>query len=136
MPLKLFFFFYAGPPDIPVISGSLIVVENVETRLTCTADLGYPDDWYLAWSNEGIPIENQPDTTAVISRTSERFLFISRLDFTPKRQDNTHFITCTASRASWTSTPEKTWGPVNVQCRYLHDPVLSHIISEMQFNNN
>ena len=95
------------------------MVENVETRLTCTADLGYPDDWYLAWSNEGTPIENQPDTTAVLSGTSQRFMFTSQLEFTPKRQDNTHFITCTASRALWTSTPlpEKTWGPINVQCK-------------------
>ncbi|XP_033641234.1 proto-oncogene tyrosine-protein kinase ROS-like isoform X3 [Asterias rubens] len=106
-----------SPPDIPVISGSLTMTEDMATTLTCTADLGYPDDWYLAWSNEGTPIENQPDTTAVLSRTSQRFMFTSQLEFTPKRQDNTHFITCTASRALWTSTPlpEKTWGPINVQ---------------------
>ncbi|XP_033641191.1 proto-oncogene tyrosine-protein kinase ROS-like isoform X2 [Asterias rubens] len=106
-----------SPPDIPVISGSLTMTEDMATTLTCTADLGYPDDWYLAWSNEGTPIENQPDTTAVLSGTSQRFMFTSQLEFTPKRQDNTHFITCTASRALWTSTPlpEKTWGPINVQ---------------------
>ncbi|XP_071806512.1 uncharacterized protein [Asterias amurensis] len=106
-----------GPPDIPVISGSLTMTADMVTTLTCTADLGYPDDWDLVWSNSGSDIRDQPNTMAALSGTSQRYMFTSELEFTPKRRDNTHFINCTASRASWTSTPlpEYKWGPINVQ---------------------
>ncbi|XP_071806518.1 uncharacterized protein [Asterias amurensis] len=106
-----------SPPDIPVISGSLTMTADMVTTLTCTADLGYPDDWDLVWSNSGSDIRDQPNTMAALSGTSQRYMFTSELEFTPKRRDNTHFINCTASRASWTSTPlpEYKWGPINVQ---------------------
>ncbi len=106
-----------GPPDTPVISGSLTMTENVATSLNCTADLGYPNNWNLTWSNKDTTLENPLNTTAVPSGTSQRYNFTSQLKFTPQRQNNTHIIKCVASSPSWTSTPlpEETWVPINVQ---------------------
>ena len=102
--------------------GSLTMTENMTTTLTCKADLGYPADWSLVWSNNRSDIGDQPATSEALSGASQRYMFTSVLEFTPKKQDNTHFITCTASRALWTSTPlpEETLGPINVQCKYLN----------------
>ncbi|XP_038064953.1 Down syndrome cell adhesion molecule-like protein 1 homolog [Patiria miniata] len=102
-----------GPPDMPVISGnagSTSMTENDSIVLTCTADMGYPDDWTLVWSNGGSP---GPSTSS--SASGDRYSFTSTLDYTPRRQDNGNTITCTANRAPWIPGPVGSLGPIDVK---------------------
>ncbi|XP_022108589.1 nephrin-like isoform X2 [Acanthaster planci] len=101
-----------GPPDVSVISGSPSMTENIETTLTCTADMGYPADWILAWLNGGSPVSGSSTNS---SASGSRYSFTSTLTFIPRRQDNGNIITCTAQRGSWTPAPQQTLGPINVQ---------------------
>ncbi|XP_022111385.1 tyrosine-protein kinase receptor TYRO3-like isoform X2 [Acanthaster planci] len=108
VPLKV-----EGPPDTPVITGNTSpMTEGVQIVLTCTADEGYPDDWSLDWSSNGIPISS----STMHSPTSEsRYRFSSMVNFTPRRQDNGNNITCTANKASWTTGSVGYLGPIDVQ---------------------
>ncbi|XP_038064952.1 nephrin-like [Patiria miniata] len=102
-----------GPPDMPVISGnagSTSMTENDSIVLTCTADMGYPDDWTLVWSNGG-----SPGPTTSSSASGDRYSFTSTLDYTPRRQDNGNTITCTANRAPWIPGPVGSLGPIDVK---------------------
>ncbi|XP_022108596.1 ephrin type-A receptor 4-like isoform X2 [Acanthaster planci] len=99
------------PPDTPNIIGSSSMTENIETTLTCTADMGYPDDLSLVWSNGGSPIAG-PTTSS--SASGSHYSFASTLTFTPRRQDNGNNITCRASRAPWILGPPGTLGPIDV----------------------
>ncbi|XP_038064959.1 tyrosine-protein kinase Mer-like [Patiria miniata] len=105
----------SGPPDLPVISGnagSTSMTENDPIVLTCTADMGYPDDWTLVWSNGGSPVTG-PTTSS--SASGDRYSFNSTLDYTPRRQDNGNNITCTANRAPWIPGPVGSLGPIDVK---------------------
>ncbi len=109
--------FNAGPPVTPHINGNNLMTEGQESVLTCTADMGYPSDWTLDWSNQDTPIMDQPETTPTLSDSTQRYMLTSQLRFTPKRQDNTHIIECTAKRGTWITQPG-TFGPINVQCKW------------------
>ncbi|XP_038066086.1 tyrosine-protein kinase Mer-like [Patiria miniata] len=98
---------------MPVISGnagSISMTENDPIVLTCTADMGYPDDWTLVWSNGG-----SPGPTTSSSASGDRYSFTSTLDYTPRRQDNGHIITCTANRAPWIPGQVGSLGPIDVK---------------------
>ncbi|XP_038064949.1 fibroblast growth factor receptor 1-like [Patiria miniata] len=99
-----------GPTETPVITGSTSMTENEATLLTCTADMGYPDDWTLVWSNGG-----SPGPTTSLSESGDRYSFTSTLDYTPRRQDNGNIITCTANRAPWIPGPVGSLGPIDVK---------------------
>ncbi|XP_038065908.1 nephrin-like [Patiria miniata] len=98
-----------GPPDTPVISGIASMTENVPATLTCTADMGYPNDWTLVWSNGG-----SPGPTTSSSASGDRYSFTGTLDYTPMRQDNGNIITCVAQRDSGMRSSEGRL-PIDVQ---------------------
>ncbi|XP_038065705.1 tyrosine-protein kinase Mer-like [Patiria miniata] len=101
-----------GPPATPVIIGGAAMIEDAPTILTCTADMGYPDDWTLVWSNGGSPITG---TNTSSSAAGSRFNFTSILNLTPRKEDSGNNITCAAQRASWTVSPQGTLGPIDVR---------------------
>ncbi|XP_038064832.1 vascular endothelial growth factor receptor 2-like [Patiria miniata] len=84
-----------GPPDTPVITGSPIVTENEPTVLTCTADMGYPQDWSLVWSIGSSVITG---STTSPYQSDDRFAFTSSLEFTPSRELSGEYISCAATR--------------------------------------
>ena len=109
---------HTGPPDTPLIVGSSPMTEGVSTRLACTADSGYPDDWRLVWSRADTGASLPEPTSDSITATNQRYSFTSTLDYTPTRQDNGITIKCTARRDSWTGPePEGSTDPLNVQCK-------------------
>ncbi|XP_022108631.1 hemicentin-1-like [Acanthaster planci] len=101
-----------GPPDSPTITGNTPLIEGVNTLLTCSADMGYPNDWILVWYTGEIL---QNNTITVATSSSDRYKFQSTLDFTPERDLNGKSIKCSAKRGSLTTGPDGGIGPVAVQ---------------------
>ncbi|XP_038065701.1 tyrosine-protein kinase receptor TYRO3-like isoform X1 [Patiria miniata] len=101
-----------GPPDVPDVTAATSMIENESVLLTCTADMGYPDDWSLDWTTGGRVIS----IATMSSQSGDRYRFTSELLFTPSREENGNtVITCTTSRVSLTQGPVGSLGPIDVQ---------------------
>ncbi|XP_038065573.1 uncharacterized protein LOC119735735 isoform X5 [Patiria miniata] len=105
-----------GPPDNPMITSSTPMMEGAETRLICTADKGYPNNWQLEWSNGTMGFDSTNTTYQDSLTFSDRYLFTSNLDITPSREDNGRtVINCSAEGGSWIPGREGSYGPIDVQ---------------------
>ncbi|XP_038062925.1 uncharacterized protein LOC119733421 [Patiria miniata] len=114
-PSKVLTVLVNGPPDSLAITGSPTMTSNKPSILVCRAYTGYPESWNLVWSNGDTPL---PSPTTVYASFGSGFMFTSTLAFTPRREDNGNYITCSAQKPSWNSPTEVGYfGPVNVQYR-------------------
>ena len=112
-------FHLLGPPDTPLLTVSSFMTEGVRTSLSCTADMGYPDDWRLDWSVASLPVYVPTSP----SSSGQRYSFTSNLEFTPSRQNNGQTIKCTARKDGWTGLEPESSSVLNVQCKlYTYPP--------------
>ena len=92
------------------------MTENVPALLTCTADMGYPDDWRLVWS--GASLSDSTPTSS--SPSGQRYSFTSNVYFTPTREDHGDTIKCTARRDGWGGVEPEGSLVLNVQCKNFY----------------
>ncbi len=79
-----------GPPDRPILTLSPNLKEGEATRFECSASDAYPGG-RLIWYNNDVEIRS-----AGVNDTNPngRYNITDSFDFTPRRNDNKHTITC------------------------------------------
>ncbi|XP_038064817.1 hemicentin-2-like [Patiria miniata] len=101
-----------GPPDTPMIIGSLSMIEDTPIYLECQASLGFPSDWSLHWFNGDDPL---PSYGTISIPQDDRYTFTTTLLFTPVKDNNRDTLRCAAQRDEWPVSPESSLGPLDVQ---------------------
>ncbi|XP_041470010.1 sialic acid-binding Ig-like lectin 11 [Lytechinus variegatus] len=81
-----------GPSDPPILDGTQSLQDGVSSKVTCTANNGYPEptfQWYLEANN----VTNKSQRQSYLN-TYHRFDSISVLKLTPTKDDHGRSIVC------------------------------------------